>query len=359
MEPGADQGVLSSFAVIHGPEVKRSLLPRIALRARSAIFPSPPHSAIRLDAKDVLQKLETLLAGRRWDAILWVTTGYADDVLPVLRQHSNRVVIDAIDSRYSYELKTAPKHVLDRWDRYWLGRWELRVVQKYDAALYISVSDISDLEALQSGFKTKVHHLPNGCTTEDYVPDIARIPSLATDDFVIGYLGHMGYPPNISAATRLKRVFDRVARIIPEARLMIIGRSPAKPIRMMAEDPRVIVTGTVDSIWPYVNRANVFVFPMEAGAGQQNKVMEAMYAGKPVVTTPIGNRGIGASNGRAILLAETDEEVIDHLVNLASSSALRHGIGNAGRAFLEETYSWEQILPRFKEALAPIQRPGW
>ena len=69
----------------------------------------------------------------------------------------------------------------------------------------------------------------------------------------------------------------------------------------------VTVTGTVDSIWNHLDAVDVCAFPMFAGAGLQNKVLEAMVAGRPVVTTPIGNEGIDAKPGSEIVVAEDEE----------------------------------------------------
>ena len=358
MAPGADAGTIRRFTVIERVKTERSLLSRASARARSAVFPFPPHARLATDARQIVEKLRYELHGKSWDTILWVTTGFAEDALPILRKHAARVVIDAIDSTYSHERKEAGRRPLALWDAHWLARWEVRIVQKYDCALYISLSDISELEGFQRGFSARVLHLPNGITADDYVADIAEIPAFAPDDFVIGYLGHMAYPPNIAAALRLKGILDRMANVIPNARLLIIGRSPGKAIQKIGEDPRVTVTGTVESIWPYVNRTDVFVFPMSRGAGQQNKVMEAMYAQKPVITTPVGNRGIGATHEREIFIGETDDAVIGHLKALAASADLRARLGQAGRAFIEESYSWERILPQFQAALFPTLSPN-
>lgn len=358
MTPGADAGVIRSFAAIHRPKPQPSLLSRLTARARTAVFPFPPHARFAFDSQEVVDRLQDQLQGRRWDTILWVTTSFAREVLPVLRKHATRVVLDAIDSIYSNESKQTPVTLLGKWDLYWLGRWEVSVAKAYDQAIYISLSDISDLENFQPDFRAKVSHIPNGVMIDDFIPEVADPPPFAPSDFIIGYLGHMAYPPNIRAALRLKRIFDRTVGAVPNAKLMIIGRSPAKAIQALADDPRVIVTGTVDSIWPYVNRTDVFVFPMETGAGQQNKVMEAMYAKKAVVTTPIGNRGIGAVQDREILIAETDEDIIRRLKDLSVSACLRARVGQAGRAFIEENYSWDRILPRVYVSLFPQMPPN-
>ncbi len=113
----------------------------------------------------------------------------------------------------------------------------------------------------------------------------------------------MSYEPCISAALRLaERIFPRIRSRLGDATLLIIGRDPVPSIRRL-DGAAISVTGTVENIWPYVVSANIFVFPMFEGSGLQNKILEAMYAGVPVVTTPIAAASIGATSGEQLLVA--------------------------------------------------------
>ena len=76
----------------------------------------------------------------------------------------------------------------------------------------------------------------------------------------------------------------------------------------LAERPGVVVTGTIDDIWSYVNGIDIFVFPLWRGVGVKNKIIEAMYARRPVVTTLVGNEGIEGTVGRDLLVCHTAEE---------------------------------------------------
>src|SRR4029079_1233690 len=92
---------------------------------------------------------------------------------------------------------------------------------------------------------------------------------------------------------------------LPELSLYIIGSNPVDSVRALGKKPGVTVTGTVDDIWPYVNAIDLFVFPLWKGTGLKNKVLEAMYAKRPVVTTRIGNEGIDAVSGRDLVICDS------------------------------------------------------
>ena len=123
----------------------------------------------------------------------------------------------------------------------------------------------------------RVHVVPNGIFHAD-APPLARASAA---NKVIGFLGDMSYGPNISAALRLaERIFPRIRSRLGDATLLIIERDPVPSIRRL-DGPAISVTGTVENIWPYVARANIFVFPMFEESGLQNKILEAMLCRGP------------------------------------------------------------------------------
>jgi glycosyltransferase involved in cell wall biosynthesis len=113
----------------------------------------------------------------------------------------------------------------------------------------------------------------------------------------------------------------------------------------------VIVTGEVDDIWEYVNAVDVFLFPLLRGAGLKNKILEAMYSGRPVVTTEIGNEGIDAVSGENILLAKTPADFRRETVRLLNSPEERTRLGMAAHAFVKERFSWDRILSVYENLL--------
>jgi len=110
----------------------------------------------------------------------------------------------------------------------------------------------------------------------------------------------------------------------------------------------VEVTGFVPDLNPALNQSAVFVAPLRFAAGVQNKVLEAMAAGRPVVTTSLVNQGLGAQPGRDLLTADTPEEFSTAILNLLQDKALRYRIGLAGRQFVKDHYHWGLVANRLE-----------
>ena len=108
------------------------------------------------------------------------------------------------------------------------------------------------------------------------------------------------------------------------------------------------VVGFVPNLNDCLNSAAVFVAPLRFAAGVQNKVLEAMSAGCPVVTSSIVNSGLGAEPGRHLLVADDASETAEQVVKLLKDAALRERIAVEGRRFVAERYSWENVLLRMR-----------
>jgi sugar transferase (PEP-CTERM/EpsH1 system associated) len=186
--------------------------------------------------------------------------------------------------------------------------------------------------------------IPNGVDTERFFPT-GEQPIRNSMIFV----GHLGVFHNIDAAEYLaKQILPRVQAHIPDSSLRIVGAEPAPQIRRLDEDPAVTVTGFVPDLNAELNRAAVFVAPLRFAAGIQNKVLEAMAAGRPVVTSPMINQGLGAKPNEEIILAEGPEETARQIIHLLQNDSERRKIGEAGKQFVQMTYRWDQILARVR-----------
>jgi glycosyltransferase involved in cell wall biosynthesis len=140
--------------------------------------------------------------------------------------------------------------------------------------------------------------------------------------------------------------------LLPDARLLVIGRSPPREVCALQSD-RVNVTGEVAEIWEHVAGADVFVFPMIEGAGMQNKILEVMHAGKPVVTTGISAAGIGAASGQQLLVGDSDAQIVAHILALLADRDLAQALVQRAQSFVRTEFSLEPILTRYEAILAP------
>jgi glycosyltransferase involved in cell wall biosynthesis len=262
-----------------------------------------------------------------------------------------KVFVDFIDSpslwairRKEGEFRFEP---LNRYERWKTLRWEGNIIRQTEGTIYISRVDAETVPPAYAPIG-KRHILPNGIN----LPDGTNTKRAALPSPNIGFLGTMGYAPNIEAAVCLySEVFVPLREILPDLTLVVIGRYPSTSIRELGKKPGVIVTGEVEDIWEYVNAIDVFLFPLLRGAGLKNKILEAMYAGRPVITTEIGNEGIDAVSGEHIVIGRTKEDFRRETINLLGSPEERARLGNAGNVFVLQKFSWDRILTDYENLL--------
>jgi glycosyltransferase involved in cell wall biosynthesis len=172
------------------------------------------------------------------------------------------------------------------------------------------------------------------------------------------FLGAMGRQLNVDAALFFyHKVFPLVRNRIPDAQFWIVGGNPRKDLRDLgAIDPYVRVTGFVEDIGECYRSASVFVAPILIGGGIIVKILDAMAAGVPVVTTAYGNEGIRAEPGVDLFVADTPEDFVSSVITLLGEDSLRRRIGENGKAFVTKNYGKDRILEEFETDLLRIAR---
>jgi glycosyltransferase involved in cell wall biosynthesis len=323
-----------------------SITYKIFTRLKTFIPGSTPYPEFRYDHEEISNFIKEETANKTYDVALCVLIPY----LPFVKKwvSAKRYSLDVIDSPYSTYARQAGKSLIAKYDAWMVKRWERKLLTLVENACYISVLD-RKLGAGDNIDKNKIVVIPNGLFLQDHTDQKINYPFNT-----IGYLGHMGYPPNIRAAQRLYAIFASRKNELPNTKLVIIGRDPAPEIQKLADDSDVIITGTVENIWPYVNAVDIFVFPMEIGSGQQNKLLEAMGAGKLVITSALGNSGIGAHSPHELIEANTNKEIGDSLVDFNKNHARIQEIGQRAKTFIVRTYSWDSILQEVDRHLLGI-----
>ena len=337
--------------IINPPKRNRSWLTRLPRRIYNLLHLlvpfGIPYTLIDNNRNYFLDELSRLLGCRvKYDACIGVGIGGNNADLLLSLDSTLRpdcIICDFVDSAYLLRKRNRPYHrahanPLAILEDIKLKNWE-KSLCKHCECIYISDEDA------RSVGNSNAHIIHNCVVTEGY--SNARSLDLVSPN--IAFLGNMSYEPNIEACKHLVTEILPVLRSrIPDIQLYIIGRNPDSSLVEICNKPYIHVTGEVDNIWDYIRSVDTFVFPMLSGAGLQNKIIEAMYAGKVVVTSPIGNEGINAVPFRDIYIARNTMEYAE-FIQAASSSA--DDIGINARSFVKSNFSIDSLVTKYEHLL--------
>lgn len=213
-----------------------------------------------------------------------------------------------------------------------IARVQRRVCRKFERILTLSEYDRRTLLAGDPRLSVGVLPLPIGI-------DPAQAATATRDAAGLLFVGAMYRDANVDAVRHFCReILPRVRAEVPAVTLTIAGGEPAAEVRQLQNEPGVQVTGFVDTLEPYYGRATVFVAPLRIAGGIAGKTLDALAAGCAVVTTTIGNDGLGATPGMHLLVADTPTEFATAVVRLLRDPALRHQLGEAARRFAAENF---------------------
>ncbi len=172
------------------------------------------------------------------------------------------------------------------------------------------------------------------------------------------FVGIYSYEPNRLAATELlEKVIPVTLSRMPEARFIFVGASPtAEMVEAAQKDSRIVVTGKVDDVRPYLALADVCIVPIRTGGGTRAKILECFAAKIPVVSTAKGAEGIEAIAGREIRIAESAEDLADNALDLLRNPETRFRQAEAAYELVRRAYSWSSLAERLDAALPPRRR---
>lgn len=183
-----------------------------------------------------------------------------------------------------------------------------------------------------------LHVVPNGVDTKEF----PYIENERKDNLII-FTGRIGYFFNTQAAVYFAtKVFPIVLQEVPSARFLIVGADPPRAVQRLANLSNIEVIGYVPRIHSYLSKATIAVAPVQIGTGIQNKVLEAMASGTPVVATSHVLKSIEAKNGEHLLVADDPYQMAYQVIRLLRDSALRYYLARNARQLVEKKYSWER-----------------
>jgi glycosyltransferase involved in cell wall biosynthesis len=220
---------------------------------------------------------------------------------------------------------------------------EKKAVSGFRRVFTLSEEDREWGKRLYPGVSFRVLRYPGGI-------DYMGLPRKEVPNRIL-FLGAMNRPANQDAIRYFFReVWPYVRKAVPEAELTVAGGGMPDALKMeLAVDPRVTVAGFVDSVEDAYRSAAVFVAPILAGGGVIVKILDAMAAGVPVVTTSYGNEGIRARPGEEVLVADDPKEFASSVVRLLRDGELRRAVGIAGRRHVDRNFSADALEETLEE----------
>jgi sugar transferase (PEP-CTERM/EpsH1 system associated) len=218
------------------------------------------------------------------------------------------------------------------------------------ACTFVTPAEVDLFARLAPECASKLQAIGNGVDTEYFSPRADRGSPYGSDELPIVFTGAMDYWPNIDAVTWfVAEVMPRIAEAAPQARFYIVGMNPTATVSALA-GPRVVVTGKVDDVRPWVQHAMVTVAPLRVARGVQNKVFEAMAMARPVVVSSAVAQGIEAAPLSEFDVAGDAREFAHKVVALMNAAAGEE-MGTRARRRVVNSFDWDARLARFGELL--------
>lgn len=297
------------------------------------------------------------ILARRSVASIFAFSGQMGQYVPD-KLGGKRFVMDFVDvdsAKFaSYADDAAfPLNHLYRREAALLAREEAGIAARAHRSLFVTEAEAELFRARAPGCTSRVSALENGVDLVYFDP-AAAIPSLsqANTGPLFVFSGQMDYAPNVQAVTHFAcDVLPRVRAGAPAAAFAIVGRDPAPEVRKLAGMPGVEVVGAVPDMRPWLAAADVVVAPLRIARGVQNKVLEAMAMGRPVVASGPAFEGIDAAAGRDLLVADGPQATAGAALSLIGDAELAAKVGRAARARMQARYAWDRQLAALPELL--------
>jgi glycosyltransferase involved in cell wall biosynthesis len=231
-----------------------------------------------------------------------------------------------------------------------LRKYEAKLISDFDCSIFVSKREATNLS--EHTDSAKICFIQNGVDL-DYFSAVQHNGARKS----IIFTGAMDYFPNIDSVNFFAReVLPIVRSSIPDARFLIVGSNPSKEVRILARLPGVTVTGTVKDVRPYLADAGVAVVPVKISQGIQNKILEALASGLPVVATKAALDGMASTKDLPVAEADGADSFAGHVIKFLAGPLTNTQIETC-RQVLRLNYSWDTNLSAFDKLFERLISP--
>lgn len=330
-------------------------LPRSVVHQRSnrfvpqltGLFSRVPAAILRYRSPELKRLVEDLLCQERFDRVvvdfLCMAGCCPHAERTVLFEHNVETMIWRGQSEHA---RSALNRLYFRHEANLMFAYERAACRAAGSVIAVSAQDAGLIRTMFG--VEHVSDIPTGVDAE-YLAPPASSPHVA--DLV--FVGLMDWLANEDGVLYfLERILPQIRRRRPQCTFAIVGRTPPPEILGWAQrDSRVLVTGTVPDVRPYLWGASVSVVPLRIGSGTRIKIYEAMAAGIPVVSTTVGAEGLEVNPGQDICIADDPARFAAHCLELLEDRERRSRIAAAARRLVTARFSWEQVARCMERAL--------
>jgi sugar transferase (PEP-CTERM/EpsH1 system associated) len=291
-----------------------------------------------------------------------VTFVYSSNMAPYILDlpSSGTRVVDLVDVdsekwRQFAATAKAPMRIVYRREWQKVAEVERRIAGECDLSVLVSQAEARLFARQNPGCAARIRGVSNGVDYRYFDPALDHPPVYDTTRPNYVFTGTMDYPPNADAVNWFAtEILPLIRRTVPAAQFHVVGSSPNPEVLKLARLDGVFVTGRVPDVRPYIAHATAGVAPMRIARGIQNKVLEAMSMGRPVVLTSGALEGIEADPVTETILADTPETFAAACWRMATTND-GAAIGAAARDRILRDYDWAATLSRFDDVLRPAR----
>ena len=313
----------------------------------------------RFHTKEFAQKLTAILRSESFD-IIQLEMLYMASYLDILRKYSKAPIVlrahnieHKIWQRVAENCTNPLKHIYLNHLYKALKRFEIGILNKVDGIVAITPVDARNFDRLSHS--TNIISIPFGINLATLPEDLDQ-----PEEASLFHIGTMNWFPNEeSIRWMLSEVWPLVTKRKPDIKLHLAGRYMPEWISKLSL-PNIIVDGEVPDVWEYMQRFSIMVVPLFSGSGIRIKIVEAMAAGKAIITTAIGAEGINYENGQHLLIAKDARSFTDAIVKLCDDKNLRDTLGKNAKLLIAKEHDNNKLMQKltafYNELLE--NRPG-
>lgn len=325
---------------------------RSALNCVAAAWDSQPLQVLYFRSDEMKQKLAQVLAADSFDAI------HVQHLRMSPYLSSNSTIPRILDMPDAFSLYWKRRthteanpffKVFGTIEQHRVFKAE-KVMSRYNLSLVCSQEDIDYLKK-RHGIDN-IRLLPNGVDLDVFKPKDHDY----SHNHTLLFTGNMDYAPNVDAVVFFVHEVLPIIRLrFPAVKFVIAGQRPVKKVQALAAG-NIEVTGFIEDLATVYNSASVVVAPLRFGAGTQNKVLEGMAMGIPVVCSNVGFKGLGITSGEGAIMQTNPKAFAESVIELLDSASLRESVGKKGVEVIRSRFGWDAIANQLEGYFKEIAR---